>query len=257
MTGALVIGGTKKDWEAMAVFLLNFKMVMPNTVEDIIVFHDGITKKQQKLMNNVSKIKFVRYICPISKLKCLKNKSVRYFSRMVFCKYECFRLLKEYDFVVWSDYDVVLKESIAEIIDTQCGFKTVCNEEIPLRENLLKKITNRDILKYDLLAESICTPLFVLHRNIGDYTNYYSWCYKQTKKYINDLYLPEQAIISMLVQKYNIDYEKIDRRVYCSHPSNDKQDIKVLHAYGQPKFWNGLDNKIWNNYYQKWQEMKE
>ena len=30
----------------------------------------------------------------------------------------------------------------------------------------------------------------------------------------------------------------------------------ILHAYCQPKFWNGLNNAIWNEMYKEWKEMK-
>jgi len=38
------------------------------------------------------------------------------------------------------------------------------------------------------------------------------------------------------------------------HP-NDKEladNAKIIHAYGQPKFWNGLSNEQWNKNYQMW-----
>lgn len=256
MSCALVIGGTKNDWEAMAVFLLNFKSVMPDLVDDIIVFHDGITKKHQNKMNKIAEIKFVKYKCPVPKWKCLSNKSIRYFSRMVFCKYECFRLLDEYDSVIWSDYDVVIKESIHELLDMNSKFAVICNEDTPLQGNFYMHKKNKEIYNYDLGRETICTPLLIMSKNIGDFAEYYKWCYEQTQKFLSDLYLPEQAIISMLVQKFKISYEKIDRRIYCSHPSEDADDIKILHAYGQPKFWNGLENEIWNYYNHVWRELK-
>lgn len=258
MAGALVIGGTKNDWEAMAVFLLNFKTVMPEIVDDIIVFHDGITKKQQTLIGRIANIKFVRYRYPISKWRCILNKSIRYFSQMVFCKYECFRLLEVYDFVIWSDYDVIIKKDISEIVKYDSNFTVICNESSNLEDNLFPNYKeNKEICMYDLMSEGICTPLFVVKKEIGDYFEYYSWCKQYTKKYMRYLYLPEQAIITMLVQKFQIKYEKLDRVVYCSHPTEDAQSVKILHAYGQPKFWNGLDNAIWNYYYHNWQELKK
>lgn len=256
MAGALVIGGTKNDWEAMAVFLLNFTTVMPDLVDNIIVFHDGITSKQQEQMKKISNIEFVRYKCPVPKWKCLFNKSVRFFSSMVFCKYECLRLLENYDYIIWSDYDVVIKEDILELVNTKNGFMTVCNEEIPLKNNFFSEIKNKKLYEYNLMAETICTPLFIVRKNIGDFKKYYDWCYKKTSEFIKDLYLPEQAIITMLVQTFNISYENIERRIYCSYPSDDASDIKIIHAYGQPKFWNGLDNDLWNRYYKNWQEIK-
>jgi hypothetical protein len=30
------------------------------------------------------------------------------------------------------------------------------------------------------------------------------------------------------------------------------QNAKIIHAFGQPKFWNGIFNEQWNNNYKLW-----
>lgn len=249
---ALVTGGTGKDIAAMAVLALNIKETNSSWIDELVIFHDGIRKQDKDVMNCIFPVRFERYKCPVSRLKLFQNKSVRYFSSMVFCKYECFRLLDDYDMVIWSDYDVLIKEDISEIAGGTKNFRIVVNEDEILRNMFFKSIEKYDMSEYDMNGKCICTPLFALKKGLCEYKEYYQWCYEMTKRYIRDLYLPEQCIMTMLVQKYKLSLDTIDRNVYAVHPKEDHPEAKILHAYGPSKFWSGLDNDQWNGYYQQW-----
>ena len=59
----------------------------------------------------------------------------------------------------------------------------------------------------------------------------------------------------MLVQQNKISYDVLDKDIYITTPQNyekNKDIAKILHAAGQPKFWNGLQNEQWNTYYNTW-----
>lgn len=252
MKTALVTGGTKKDVAAMAVLALNIQETNKNLADELVIFHDGIAQCDQMLIKQIMPTRFIRYRCPVSKLKLYQNASIRYFSTMLFCKFECLKLLDEYDAVVWSDYDVLIKESIQEILQEEHGFYVVANSERTLQSMFHTSINKRDMSAYDMQGESITTPLFVMRRDIGNYHEYYDWCYKALGAFYRDLYLAEQCIYSMLVQKYRIPYSKISLETYVVHPKDDNEKAKILHAYGQPKFWNGLENSKWKEYYSRW-----
>lgn len=255
MKTALVTGGTGKDIAAMAVLALNIKETNSSWIDELVIFHDGIGNKDQDLIKSIFPSRFERYKCPISRLQQFQNKSVRYFSPMVFCKYECFRLLDDYDMVIWSDYDILIKGDISEITGGTENICIVVNENEILRNMFFKSIEKRDMSEYDMNGECICTPLFVLKRGLSRYKEYYQWCYTMTKRYIRDLYLPEQCITTMLIQKYKLPLDRIDRNIYAVHPREDSPEAKILHSYGPSKFWNGLDHEGWNNYYQQWRSM--
>jgi len=255
MARAIVTGGTKNDADAMAVLALNLKETNPDLADELVIFHDGIAKEKQLLMQQIMPIRFVRYKCPINWFKLKGNKTIRYFSPMVFCKIELFRLLQEYEVVIWTDYDVLIRESITEILDMKEGLSVLTNEDVPLSDMFYKTIYKKNMSNYNLTGKSICAPLIVMNRNIGDYMEYYKWCYECAGKYIKHLYLPEQCIFTMLVQLHDIGYEELDMQVYCMHPDEVRYNTKILHAYGQPKFWNGLHNEEWNRYNNLWKEM--
>lgn len=255
MKTAIVTGGTKKDVDAMAVLALNLQKVSPGLADELIIFHDGISKKKQQLIQKIMPTRFIRYKCPINWFRLMSNRTIRYFSPMVFCKYECLRLLEEFDTVIWTDYDILIKENIDELKDKEGGLVVIVNAEVPLKDMFYPSIEKADTSTFDLQGESICMPLFVLHRNIGDYMFYYNWCYDMTRKYLKHLYLPEQCILTMMTQIYNIPFQQIPKPIYCMHPREEVDETKILHAYGQPKFWDGLYNEEWDNYYKQWKKM--
>lgn len=250
----MVTGGTKSDVAAMAVFVMNVKKTNGHLFSKIIIFHDGISAKDQEKINEIMETEFVYYKLPFS----VKNDIIiNYFSPMLFCKYECFQLLDKYDEVVWSDYDVVIQEPLDEICQYRSGsyINIVADENKTIRDMFYKEINTEEIFEFDLGKEGLCTPLFSISSKIGAYHDMYEWCYQKTQEYEAELKLAEQCIFSLLVQKFHIAYTKLDPKVYACHPRDSVGKEKILHSYGQPKFWNGLDNEEWNSLYRAWIKM--
>lgn len=257
MRTAIVTGGTKRDVDAMAVLALNIQKVSPELADEMIIFHDGISPDKQKLIQQIMPTRFIRYKCPINWFRLMRNRTIRYFSPMVFCKYECFRLLEEFDTVIWTDYDVVIKENIDELKDRECKLNVVINHDTQLRQMFYPTIKRENMEKYNMDDVCVTTPIFIMNRSLRKYMEYRDWCYDMTRKYVKYLYLPEQSIFTMLVQSFQIEYEELDMEVYCYHPQKATERTKILHAYGQPKFWNGLYDARWESYYRKWKEMED
>lgn len=252
MKTAVVTGGTKKDVDAMAVLALNIKDASPDLADELVIFHDGIDSKKQNLINNIMPTTFIKYHCPINRIKLMTNEVIRYFSPMIFCKYECIKLLDKFETVIWTDYDVLIRQNISELKNCKGNIGIILEKEIPFRKMFNDKIEKMDMDEYNLLGDCVTTPLFVLHSSLENYEKYYKWCYEMTNKYIKSLYLPEQCIYTMLIQKFKLSFTELEKEVYCYHPKDATERTKILHAYGQPKFWNGLNNEKWNMYYDEW-----
>ena len=255
-TSVLVTGGTKKDIDAMAVLALNVKEKTPELAREMIVFHDGVSEEIQSKFQEIMPTRFIRYKCPIPKYKLWQNKIIRYFSPMVFCKIECLKLLEEYETVIWSDYDVIIKEDIKELLNIDKSYSFICDPKTKFRDMFYKTFYKKNTNEFNLDDYGLCMSLFIFNKFNSDYIEHYNWCIQAMRKYIRYIYLPEQAIISMMLQKYNIDWGKVNNRTYCTHPKDDSDDVKIIHAYGQPKFWNGLENSDWNRYFQMWLDIK-
>lgn len=250
----IVTGGTRKDVSAMGALALNIREMAPDLADEMIIFHDGIKHGEQEIINKIFPTKFIKYKFPLSFWDKRKNSSLRYFSQMVFCKYECFRLLKDYDRVIWTDYDIVIKKDLKELTEENIGLQIVEDNE-PLRHMLFEDLSEVSLQEFDLEKKGVATPLFVLTKEIGDYQKYYEWCHQATLKYAPYIYLPEQCIISFMVQKFQIDYKDLPARKYALHPRDDDGNSSIVHGYGRPKFWEGLRNEQWEKYYAEWLEL--
>lgn len=252
MKRAIVTGGTKIDVAAMAVLAINIKETNADLFDKLIIYHDGIKKKDQERIRSIFNTEFIRYKYPH---KSCNDVVMSYFSTMVFCKYECLKLLDTYDVVVWSDYDVTIEGSLNKV----CEFTDTCLNALentePIREMCYKEIDEKKYTKYDLTRMGISTGLFALSNRLPNYGRIYQWCYEKTLEYDADIYLPEQCVFSLALQEFHIDYSCIEGNRYSCHPRNAVGGEIVLHAWGQPKFWNGMESEHWNRMYQEWIHM--
>lgn len=252
---AIVTGGSSNDVAAMAVLVLNLKATNPDLADEVVIFHDGISKKDQRLINGILPTRFIRYAFP-GKDDGTNPVITDYFTPMVFCKYECFRLLAEYRIVIWTDYDILIKDDLTELATTSAtGIRIMCAPSASIRESFLPSISEEDMAGFDLSSAAIAMPLFVLDDSLANYEKYYEWCIAKTKQYWRHLHLPEQAIVSLLLQSFEVPISPLQGS-YGTHPLHGSPEeiegAKILHAYGQPKFWNGVDNADWNRYYRTW-----
>ncbi|WP_255804204.1 glycosyltransferase [Treponema denticola] len=255
---ALVTGGTSKDVPAMACLVMNIKDTNPNLADEIVIFHDGILQKDQKLINEIFPTRFILYELPFKDVSNFGEIVTKYFSPMVFCKYECFKLLNDYECVIWTDYDVVLIDNISSLIanlNRNCAFMT--DKKLSIKEMFNQNILQYDISCIDIERKGVCTPLFILKDSLPDYIVYYNKCLQLTKDFAECLHLAEQCVLNILIQQNNICYDNIPYIPYCTHPIDDVIDnqTKILHAYGSFKFWDGIYNKTWENNYKKWIRM--
>jgi lipopolysaccharide biosynthesis glycosyltransferase len=250
----IVLGGTSNQAFAVACVLLDLKKFCSDWLEEVVYFHDGLDLKQQGLLNKIFPTKCIEYNFPINDVSIFDgNPSFSYFSKMVFCKFECLKLLANYSCVIWLDYDMIIKQSLRELIDfCDSGIKFV-KPGYKVAAQFFKPID-----EYDMELPAISGNVFVLQEHIGDYSDMHNYCYEFLKKYAKELYLGEQGVFDCLIQKYELNTYWLDNDTYSTHPKDPKANqanIKILHAYGQPKFWSGLENKQWNLNYKIWVKM--
>lgn len=251
-TRVIVTGGTKSDVAAMAVFAINIKETNADLFDKLIIYHNGIKKRDRERIQSIFNTEFIRYKYP---RKSRNDTVMSYFSTMVFCKYECLSLLNKYDVVVWSDYDVTIEGSLREIATFSNSCLNVIEDERSIRRMCYKKINEKNFENYDLNRKGILMSLFAISNRLSNYNQIYRWCYQKTAEFDGDIWLPEQCVFSLALQTFDIEYTCIEEKRYACHPEDAVGREIVLHAMGQPKFWNGMDSEHWNRMYQKWLEM--
>ncbi len=249
---AVVFGLSSNHIFAVACVMLDIKKLSPSLIDEVVVIHDGISKKDQRILRSILPSRFIRYDFPLNSSRVLDARSVQQFTKMVFAKFECLRLLDDYKNIMWLDYDIVIKDDISDLFSAcNTGIKMMPGG-LPVRGQL-----HEPVGEYDMNAEGVCGGLFVFQENLPNYLELHRFCYEKLDKYADILYLGEQAIFDFMIQEFGLKPVPIDGRIYSAHPSDQKNaaQAKVIHAYGQPKFWNGLHNDQWNENYSIWLKM--
>ena len=253
---AVVTGGTSNDVPAMACLVMNIKDTNPSLADEIVIYHDGISEKDQRLINRIFPTRFILYESPFKDVTDFGDVVTKYFSPMVFCKYECFKLLDDYECVIWTDYDVLILKDLSELKnEVQSGIQMITTNSMSVQEAFVKDCMIEKILsEYDFSKSGVCMSLFSLSKQLDGYDVLYHWCIDATKKLAKYILLPEQAIVNILFQEYNIQVKRLVPKIYSVHPVRDTvtEVAKVLHTYGAIKFWSGLHNEIWEKNYKKW-----
>lgn len=251
---AVVFGLTINHLFAVASVMMDLKKHCPNIADEIVIFCDNEIKDDDKvLLSSILPTRFIIYNFPIKDTTIFNQGTFKYFSKMVFSKYECLRLLNEYENVLWLDYDIVVTKDISELMTTcDSGIKMMSSPGCPVRSQLHEPISD-----YNMEAEAICASTFVLQDHLKDYMKLYEFCYAKLEKYAKYLYFGEQAIFDFMIQEFNLEISPISNDIYSPHPTDlgKIEKAKILHAYGQPKFWNGLENNQWNINYKNWLAM--
>lgn len=249
---AIVFGLTGDHIFAVACVMLDIKRLCFGLVDEVVIIHDGVSEKDKQLLALILPTRFIMYDFPITSRRVLYARSVQQFTKMVFTKFECLKLLDDYENVMWMDYDIVIQSNISELFSSSnTGIKMMPSGR-PVRGQLLEVIS-----EYDMQPSGVSAGLFVFQDNLKNYNEMYEFCYKQLEKYAEKLYMPEQAIFDFMIQKFKLTPDQINSRIYSPHPSDlvSAEQAKIIHAYGQPKFWNGLHNPQWVSNYETWKQM--
>jgi len=263
MPNCIVTGGSGNDAAAMGVLLLNLKATQP-WVEHVVIFHDGgISHHDQDVMKGILPVELITYRFPGNTQNF--NEIIKYvYTPTIFCKYECFKLLERFDSVLWTDYDVQFVQNVRELIDfSACGsgIKIMRSQVGHGRCHFSDQIRwegEQEMSTYcPLDSLSVFTNLFVVSRKLSNYQALYDDCIRYTEQFGQWLTLPEQAIFDIVFHQHQITTEDISGD-YAVRPVKGEPapvNAKILHAISQPKFWNGLEDPVWNAYYAEWLKM--
>ena len=164
---------------ALATLMLNIKHVNPQIASEYVVFHNGVSIKDRNIIRSILPTRFIKYRFPIKDVSSFDKGTITYFSPMVFAKFECFRLLDEYETVIYSDYDIVLCADIAELlIPVDVGIRAIISKNSSVADQFHALVPG-----YDLERPGISMALFVLFSTFPNHNIFYQECYKKTREY--------------------------------------------------------------------------
>ncbi len=232
---------------ALASMLLDLKRVSSPFFDEIIVFHDGISRKQKRLLHSILPVRFICYKFPIRSLSVRLSPPVLYFTPLVFASFECIKLLEEFENVIQLDYDQIVLRDFSELAEGPFSMR-VCQLNAHVRVMLREEIDG-----YDLDRRGFLTLAF--NDSLPKRQELYEFCYEELRRNARKLLMPEMAIFSFMVEKFSITLDYVPVEVYTPHPRDATEAAKILHGHSFPKFWNGLENAQWEGNYRQWLSM--
>ena len=250
---AIVLGASANWGFAVANVLMGIKKHSPNLADDIIIFHKDMPEKDMQLMQEIIPCKFIEYNFEIKDEKILETGYFDRFSPLAFSRYDCFKMLDEYKKVVWLDVDILIQKDITEMCeDSPTGIK-FSQGYYPVWTVFTHKFES----KYDLDKNYYDSGTFIIQDTIPNYRKITDWLYEKTFEYAELLHLPDQAILNIMFQEFNLDITRLNREVYVCHPTHENaKDAVIVHSYSCEKFWNYHNEfKEWNENNKRWIKM--
>ncbi len=247
---AIVFGITSNLTFALANVIIGLKKHSPNLADEIIVYHDGIINKDQELLNSILPCRFIEYEFPVKDISNFDPCFFDQFSHMAYSRFECFNLLNEFKKVIWLDVDILIQKDISGLLQySETGFGILPGDR--LKYNLKEPIK-----EYDMESHGYWTGTIIISDKLVNYEKMTKWCYEKLQEYSNKLYLPDQAIIIMLIISFNIEILEIEKAVYCSHPIfRNVNEAVIVHSYRPKKFWDCWKFNEWDANNKNWLKM--
>jgi len=248
----IVLGVSSNLIFAAACAIQDLKRVNFDASCDILLVTDKISKRDYKILTQRFQCYVGKYHPPFSGIRFSYSKCVRMFTPLVFSKYECLKFLKHYEKVIWMDNDIVISQNIDELLeDTKFGLRALKSPQT-LNDCFYSNREESYFREY-----GIGTGLMVFNQNFPNPESTYNEFIQITNAFMSDLYLPEQGVLNMTLGKHNIEVDWLSMDTYAAHPStieSSSGDInpKILHSFGSPKFWSGLQNEQWKGNYDTW-----
>ena len=230
--------------------------------EAIIYYTDPISENDKKLMCSIMPCRFVEYQPPLPEYLFEKPRFKR-FSALMFCRYEMFSYLDEFDTITWIDTDILIQGDLKPLILAAEATGAAMIREDPVNKTAENPDRMRTCFTTDLAGYKMDEYLYpsgtiVFSKKINGYENYTKWCYQKTVEWADVLSLPDQGVINAAIQQFNMKVTPVPGKEYCCYPymGRDCSEAKIIHAWGSNKFWNDwfvyLSFPEWRNYYEKW-----
>ena len=238
---------------AAASVMMDLKRFSPGLADEVIIFHDGIPPADQALLSQILPVKFIHYVFPIKDLSRFSNTITDYFTFLVFSKFETFKLLNDYRCVIMLDYDILIQGDLSVVKNPSVSGMTTIDKTAKRSAFFTEYLHD-----YSMEEESRIGSIWVLWDHLPNYNEIYEWCYREAERLADKLYLPETGIISLAMENFKFSPDQfLAQELYDCHPSNLEyaSEAKILHCWGQPKYWNGYYSQQWEENYSIWLKM--
>ncbi len=246
--------------------LLQLQQSNPGLFDEAIIYYtDEISEADRKIMKTIMTCRFVKYLPPLPKSLFAKPRFSR-FSALMFCRYEMFAYLEEFETITWLDTDILIQGDLSRLIELAKVSGAAFIREDPVNKtaenpDYMRTCFTSDLPGFKTDDYLYCSGTIVLTNKINISSECTHWCYEKTIEWADILSLPDQGVINAAIQAFDIKVTAVSGKTYCCYPAlgRDCSGAVIVHAWGSNKFWNDwylyLHYPAWGSYYEAWQGM--
>ena len=203
---------------------------------DIWIASYGISPKHQEILRMIPNTHIFEYEFPGS---LEQTPQIKKFTNVSFARYELFTLLQLYKNVLYLDSDVLVQKELFPVCDSlKDGIGLIPDTHVQtIGENFLKTIPG-----FNMQAVGYNSGFIVMNRTgkwFKEVESIRRFLYQYTLENASALYLPDQGIINLAVQKFNILPTPLSVMYNCpaSRPKKKLNQAYIVHCTGPRKFW--------------------
>ena len=243
---AVCIGVTSDLAFAACVTLKNFVELHGQDGTDFFLFSDGPLPREREALRKIGPdITVLEYQPPLTWLELWKSRAIGYFSPLVLAKFEIFNFLRTHQQVIWLDYDIVIQQPMAELLEADFDIAYYSSEGA-IGDQFIRPPSGLDLSKPGMNA-----GLLSVKESFPDYVGVTSKLYDLYRVHAKNLYMPEQAIFDLYLDAVSPKLFELSDD-YCTLPdSSNSTSALVIHSAGPRKFWNSIKNNTWEKNYKE------
>ena len=217
---------------------------------DIVIYYQNMDENARTALEKIVPCRFIPYKFP--DMSGMRHNVLRDYGEMTFVRYECFRYLKEYQYVLWLDADILIRGDISgmrEQIPHGIGFRREYYDE-RVRVNF-----TADIPGFDMQAPHFNAGIMCISQALAQDKDALSdWCYQKTAEIAEHLVFPDQGVLLLMCQHFGLTIDTLDEKYNCEAQRNRFALTKavVIHAIGHRKFWKYYYFDEWFTLYKEW-----
>ncbi|MBP5404259.1 MAG: hypothetical protein J6Y17_04130 [Elusimicrobiaceae bacterium] len=249
---AIILGATGNLTFALGVVLKGLKKYNAALLNeaDVIIYYQNMDEAQRQALKKIIPCEFILYKFP--HMENMPAHVLHDYGDMTFVRYECFRYLKKYQYVLWLDADILIEGDISGMrkqIPHGIGFRREYYDE-RVRMNF-----TADIPGFDMQAPHFNAGIMCISQALTqDKDTLADWCYESTARYGKDLLFPDQGILLLMCQHFAITIDPLDEKYNCEARRNyfALKKAVLVHAVGHRKFWKYYYFDKWYRFYKEW-----